>query len=173
MTKRPLGTQTMVTLQRNHIRRICMNSIEEPYPKDMYELDRGTISGRNTWKGQGLGSQFFNHQSQKIPLPCSYIQSLHRVCPVQVRKRSLSSCPISSVTFLMGSGTQTCGTSSETGWVCCPNRCSHQRPSVESDTRCRYRWYKNGTVCVPENVPPVGTYRGEPCGLYHSGYIRW
>jgi len=35
------------------------------------------------------------------------------------------------------------------------------------------RWYGNGTVCVPENVPPVGTYRGEPCGLYHSGYICW
>ena len=34
-------------------------------------------------------------------------------------------------------------------------------------------WYKNGTVCVPESVPPVGTYRVEPCGLYHSWYIGW
>ena len=32
---------------------------------------------------------------------------------------------------------------------------------------------RNGTECVPESVPLVGTYRGEPCGLYHSGYIQW
>ena len=48
----------------------------------------------------------------------------------------------------------------------------------ETIRRVRHVVSDHGTSVSEDNgscygVPSVGTYRGEPCGVYHSGYIRW